>query len=375
MFVGVALRVLVGCLGLVAFGLVVGCGEEARGDVPHEPQPQPAVELTPPPNYTGPIDPEWPPSRPTSMSVALEASRLYRSALREGKVPQKAAYQHEGQGLFVEEGQVGDFHYVEVILGKNPHPDHPMPLIVIFHGRGGKPSIPDGPYETDVPLRLLLPRGPDRLGSGYNWLATWTNAGKEELLARSLAARADQLAPAIRAFRAMRPTLGKPILVGFSQGGILSFALATRYPREFAAAFPLAGWLPPSLYPEPGRGQKFPYIYAQHGALDTTVPTQRGRETVQALRQRGLRVDYREVPGVGHIVTPGMDREVRVALQRFVGGYFGGAWEEPRAARRRSLPGPARSSRTPSKAAPTPPAPRAPSSKAPSAQISPDAAR
>ncbi len=52
---------------------------------------------------------------------------------------------------------------------------------------------------------------------------------------------------------------------------------------------------------------------------------------MKALRARGLRVDYREVPSVGHIVSPSMDRELRIALKRFVGGYFGGAWKESEA--------------------------------------------
>jgi phospholipase/carboxylesterase len=120
----------------------------------------------------------------------------------------------------------------------------------------------------------------------------------------------------------LRPTLGKPIVTGFSQGGILSFALATRYPTLFAAAFPLAGWLPPVLYPPAATKQKYPYIYAQHGARDTTVPTQKGRATIQGLRARGLRVDYREVPGVGHLVTSGMHSELHTATNRFLAGYF-----------------------------------------------------
>jgi phospholipase/carboxylesterase len=224
--------------------------------------------------------------------------------------------------LFVESGQIGEFKYLEVIMGPMQHPDDPMPLIVVLHGRGGKPKIPAQSFRSRLPLRFFIPQAPDKAGDGYTWLATWTNSPEQQLFARALAARADQLAPAIRAFQKLRPTLGRPIVTGFSQGGILSFALATRYPAYFSAAFPLSGWLPPVLYPTQGRKKRYPYIYAQHGGVDPVVPTAKGRATVRALRARGLKVDYREVPGVAHIVTNGMNDEVYRATRRFLAGYF-----------------------------------------------------
>ncbi len=254
--------------------LSMGCGSsEAKKDGPQPTQLEPKKQVTPPPNYEGPIDPEWPPRHPTDVSLHLQASRLLRSqAQASAKTKTKSNEQGKPEvvvpsthkGVHVEAGKIGAFSYLEVILGDIYSPDDAMPLVVLLHGRGGRASVPQGPFRNDVPIRLFIPQAPDPLGDGFTWLATWTNSGKTQLLTRSLSARADQLAPAIEAFSRMRPTLGKPILVGFSQGGIMSFTLATRYPKMFSAAFPIAGWLPPALYPEPRKKQKFkyPYIYA-----------------------------------------------------------------------------------------------------------------
>lgn len=318
---------------LIALCITTACGDESgKQGTGSKRQLEPKRDLKPPANFNGPIDPEWPPSKPAGPGQLLEESRRLREEYqkRQHRSGAPSPSIQTSPELFVERGKIGDFEYLEVIMGRMQHPDDPMPLVVVLHGRGGKPRIPAESFRSELPLRFFIPQAPDKLGDGYTWLATWTNSPDKQLFARSLAARADQLAPAIRAYQKVRPTLGKPIVTGFSQGGILSFALATRYPRQFAAAFPLAGWLPAVLYPKQKKGQSFPYIYAQHGGVDSIVPTAKGRETVRALRARGLRVDYREVEGVGHVVTTGMNNEVHQATKRYLAGYFKDKKKKPK---------------------------------------------
>ncbi len=301
----------------------IGCSEE-KPPPPAPPPIEPKKNVTPPPDFSGPIDPEWPPSAPVDLQIELRASRLLRDHLKANpKASARSFSPVEGatEGVFVDRGKIGDFEYLEVIVGPMRHPDDPMPLVVLFHGRGGSAKVPSEPFKSPFPLRIFIPQSPDKLGPGYTWFATWTMSGELQLLTRSISARADEMAAAIEAFRTLRPTQGKPILVGFSQGGMMSFALATRYPHRFGGAFPIAGWLPPPLLPVPKKEQKFPYIYAQHGKNDKTVPTEYGRETVRRLRALGLFVDYRELPHVGHIVTPDMEADTRRALTRILKPY------------------------------------------------------
>jgi len=296
---------------------------------------EPKRDVEPPPDFLGPIDPEWPPRQDVELEVELRASRLLRERLgaRQESIDVKTPPADRIRGLFVETGKIGPFSYLEVIVGRPVHPDDPLPLVVLLHGRGNRPQVPKGPLSASVPFRMFLPQAPDPLGDGYTWLATPTSDPDAQLFARSLAGRADQLAPAIEAFRRLRPTLGKPILIGFSQGGILSYALATRFPEHFGAAFPLAAWLPPPLYPQPRKGESFPYIFAQHGSADSIVPESRARQTVQALRARGLHVDFREAKDVGHVVAPAMADEVRRAVRRILSAYEGSVREQPAAER------------------------------------------
>jgi phospholipase/carboxylesterase len=320
------LRCATRTLALTALWCSFGCKAGEAKDKPLPPVLLDAKrDVEPPVDYLGPIDPEWPPRRNVELEVELRASKLIRDRLGNGEgtidiAPLPA--DHE-KGIFVETGRIGVFSYLEVIVGHPVHPDDPLPLVVLLHGRGNRPQIPQGPLEASIPFRMFIPQAPDVLGDGYTWLAIPTKDPNAQLFARSLSGRVDQLAPAIEAFRRLRPTLGKPILIGFSQGGIMTYALATRFPHHFGAAFPMAGWLPPALYPERKPGRTFPYIFAQHGGADDVVATTKGRETVKALRARGLAVDYREFPGVGHVVSPAMSDEIRRAVRRILTSYQG----------------------------------------------------
>jgi phospholipase/carboxylesterase len=283
-------------------------------------------DLNVPSNYHGPVDPQWPPTRSSELEVELSTNRLILEHLEQREKKGQSGRPRviiNTSKVYAEKGKIGGFEYIEVILGDRGAPDEDLPLAVLLHGRGGRPTIPPGPYLTDQPLRLFIPQGPDRMGDGYHWLATWTNSGNEELLARSLAARADELAAAIKAFSELRPTLGRPMLIGFSQGAILCFGLAIRHPTLFSAVFPFAGWLPASLIPtETDENIAYPLIYAQHGEADRVVGVERGRKTADLLRLFGFPIEFEVHPGAKHEVTRVMNQNVRARMRALSKRFF-----------------------------------------------------
>jgi phospholipase/carboxylesterase len=291
------------------------CGACSGGDTPPPKGPTPVEQLPIPDDFVGPIDPEWPPSHPADLEVELRAGRLLRERQDQGERvnPRETLFEGDYSNVYASQGRIGNFDYIESIVGDVESIDDELPLVVLLHGRGGRPSIPYAGMAGDPPVRVFSPRAPDRLGkSGFTWFATWTTSGQTELLARSIVGRADELAPAIQAYSKLRPTRGKPIVAGFSQGGILTYALVTRYPHLFAAAFPVAGWIPEANLPQPPKkGSAHPLIHAMHGTSDETVPFADGRATVEALGRLGITVELTAVPGVAHEVTPEMGQSVR----------------------------------------------------------------
>src|SRR5690606_18173741 len=108
---------------------------------------------------------------------------------------------------------------LEYLLVEPPDlpPDAELPLIVYIHGRGDRPRVPQRDvYGLDTPVRMILPRAPDRYGRGWAWAPVSAHRGESPALLEALDASADMLAEAMLEWRARHPTRGKPIVVGFS---------------------------------------------------------------------------------------------------------------------------------------------------------------
>ena len=109
--------------------------------------------------------------------------------------------------------------------------------------------------------------------------------------------------PAISAVDQTLETLGnehafdreKLVLMGFSQGAALCFALAETLQTTPKAVIALAGYYPEG---EPGRIAQIPVFWG-HGIRDELVPVERAREDVKMLEDLGANVQYCETD-VGH---------------------------------------------------------------------------
>jgi phospholipase/carboxylesterase len=136
----------------------------------------------------------------------------------------------------------------------------------------------------------------------------------EKNVVPGLSAAADRLAIAIRGWQSSA-TAGRPIVTGFSQGGMLSFALSAKYPSLIAEAVPISGLMPPSMIPTPWpAAAPMPRIFALHGEADQRVPFDLSKMGVEKLRAAGVQAELKSYPGVGHTVSPDMRRDLFVAL-------------------------------------------------------------
>ena len=191
-----------------------------------------------------------------------------------------------------------------------------LPVIVFIHGMGDRPeSFVPWVATWSIRARVVLPRAPHPRPPGYSWfnypaLDDDLDKGVREAT-RGLGALLEELARE-------RPATAGNIVSGFSQGGILSFALAALRPDLVSHALPISGFLPPTIAPRAGDGGRGNTLFAMHGDEDGMVPIDRDRRSIAVLRGAGIDASLREFPGVRHTITPEMEAEHASRLRAIV---------------------------------------------------------
>ena len=225
-----------------------------------------------------------------------------------------------GCGLFREprtepviaQHELAGLKYLEVVP-VGPDIEEPIPLVVLIHGMGDMPRA-DWIEADAQPARYLMPQAPTPYGTGYSWFPYHINEQNPDLDGHVLAA-AEQLAAFVRAAEQRHLTAGRPIVAGFSQGGILSMALALRHPERVAMAQPVAGYLPESLWPTAPNPKHNPPIRASHGEEDRIIAIAPTAAMVETLHRRGFDITLERFPGIGHTQSP----QMQDMMERIIG--------------------------------------------------------
>ncbi|NRD61965.1 dienelactone hydrolase family protein [Corallococcus exiguus] len=194
----------------------------------------------------------------------------------------------------------------------------PEALLVALHFSGSTPAFWDEPIQSlGIPVRTLLPQGPRPRRDGFTWFQadheekTWE--GKTEDVERM----AERLAELIREVRAAHPELRRVVVTGFSYGGDLAWMLAIRHPELVDAAVPMGT----RLLGDPVQGQPVSRkVRVLQGEQDAIIPVQHTRERVAELKGRGVPIDVRTYPDLGHDVSPALLEDWRAFLRQSLQG-------------------------------------------------------
>ena len=93
-------------------------------------------------------------------------------------------------------------------------------------------------------------------------------------------------------------------LLGFSQGSILSMAVALSYPKKIRNVIALSGYLNKDIIKEGyEREHSMTHFYISHGSSDQVIPVEWARQTPVILDSIDVKYRYEEFP-VGHGVSP-----------------------------------------------------------------------
>ncbi|OEJ98744.1 phospholipase [Flavivirga aquatica] len=109
-------------------------------------------------------------------------------------------------------------------------------------------------------------------------------------------------------------------LLGFSQGSILSYAVALNYPEKVKNIVALSGYLNKDIFPKNIENRDYSNLdfYCSHGSVDQVIPVDWARQTAPFLNSLNIKHQYSEFP-VGHGVAPQNFFELKDWLSKRIG--------------------------------------------------------
>jgi phospholipase/carboxylesterase len=181
---------------------------------------------------------------------------------------------------------------------RKPAPGKP-PLLVLLHGFGAneRDLLPMA-ARLDSRLAVASLRGPYEIRPGsYSWV-NGNSADELDNARRMVIECIDQVAESMGADR------DRVYLAGFSQGAMLTLAIALTEPEKIAGAAVLSGRLVAAVrdnHAAPERLRGFP-ILVTHGTEDQQIPVRSAHDIRQALKPMGVAIDYHEFES-GHYIS------------------------------------------------------------------------
>jgi phospholipase/carboxylesterase len=183
--------------------------------------------------------------------------------------------------------------------------------IVAIHGLGDTPeNFQNLSQGANFKARWFFPAAPH----ARDWYGG-ARGGDGEKLERNLELAAAIVAQYLEHLSADPKNEGLPIVTGFSQGGMLSYALVALYPERVSAALPIAGMLPPSLWQKIGAaGRPAPPISAFHGRSDQVIPFAATETELLRLQAAGYPAQLTALDNVAHRIPEPLHRAWQAAL-------------------------------------------------------------
>ena len=188
-------------------------------------------------------------------------------------------------------------------------PTEKPPVLFMFHGYGSdEKDLFSFASELPESLFIISVRAPYPMQPfGNAWYAIYFDAANDkfsndEQAISSREAIKDFVEEAIEAYELDAENV---TLLGFSQGTILSYAVALSYPEKIKNVIALSGYLNETILKENYDQKDFSglHIYSSHGSADQVIPIDWARKAPVKFKQLGIDSYWNEFP-VGHGVAP-----------------------------------------------------------------------
>lgn len=192
--------------------------------------------------------------------------------------------------------------------------------VVTLHGRGvtGEDLVPLAKELRLRALRFVFPHAPFGFMGYFNgraWYESPPRAHEGLLESRQL------LFHFLEELEKEGEDPARIVLMGFSQGAVMSLDVGIRYPKRLAGVIALSGYLyaADALGTEKSAASDGLPILLTHGTYDDVLPLAGSRQAWKVLQAHGFQARLMEYP-MGHQVIPEELEEVRSFLKTVLPG-------------------------------------------------------
>ncbi|RTY81126.1 alpha/beta fold hydrolase [Flavobacterium sp. LS1P28] len=183
------------------------------------------------------------------------------------------------------------------------------PLLLLLHGYGSNEDDLFS-FATELPdeYYIVSARAPYNMQYGaYAWYAINFDADQNKFSDHDQAKVSRNLIAGFidELIQTYPINTEKVTLIGFSQGSILSYAVALSYPEKVQKVVAMSGYLNLEIVTEDYLKNNFHTlkIFASHGTVDQVIPVEWARKTPAIVENLGINITYKEYP-IGHGVAP-----------------------------------------------------------------------
>lgn len=229
--------------------------------------------------------------------IACSSNRINDSKVvpvQKNEVIKKASYYLEG------------YQYKMVI--ENQHiAKTELPIVVVLHSMGSTPEkYKQRVNNFDIPCRLIYVAAPYRFEDGYTFFqvepTNYYELSMEEKH-KVISTETLKLSQFIKAITLKYKSPLKPVVIGASQGGDLSYMMSVQYPELISGAFPLLAVLDEKIMQSEIKRAKRKPVRIFHGKNDSVVSIDSVRKQVNFLRNNNFDVRLFEYEDCDHQLT------------------------------------------------------------------------
>ena len=184
-----------------------------------------------------------------------------------------------------------------------------LPLLIALHGNG---DTAENFYQSaldliDTQARIILIKAPIAYGNGASW--PYSAAGFEHF--------GEAVHLAVGKLQTKFPTSGKPILFGFSGGGMMAYYQALKYGDDYSVIVSVSGIMSKDFLgnTEFRTGAN---VLAYHGKSDNVLAITGANQAIKLLQSHNVDVDFTAFEG-GHLgVFTNMKTEITHKLEQLI---------------------------------------------------------